>query len=84
MRRKTREIRIGNITIGGSNQIAVQSMTNTLTEDVESTVKQILSLEEAGCDIVRSTIPDLKSAQAVKEIKKTHSYSPRRRHSFRL
>jgi (E)-4-hydroxy-3-methylbut-2-enyl-diphosphate synthase len=75
MRRKTREIRIGNITIGGSNQIAVQSMTNTLTEDVESTVKQILSLEEAGCDIVRSTIPDLKSAQAVKEIKK-HIHIP--------
>jgi (E)-4-hydroxy-3-methylbut-2-enyl-diphosphate synthase len=75
MRRKTREVRIGSVTIGGNNQIAVQSMTNTLTEDVEATVKQILSLEEAGCDIVRSTIPDLRSAQAVKEIKK-HIHIP--------
>ncbi|MDY0016271.1 MAG: flavodoxin-dependent (E)-4-hydroxy-3-methylbut-2-enyl-diphosphate synthase [Candidatus Delongbacteria bacterium] len=70
MRRTTRTVRIGNVIIGGDNPIAVQSMTNTLTEDTEATVKQILELEEAGCDIVRVTIPDKKSAAAIPEIKK--------------
>jgi (E)-4-hydroxy-3-methylbut-2-enyl-diphosphate synthase len=75
MRRKTKEVRIGSVIIGGSNPIAVQSMTNTLTEDVEATVKQILELEDAGCEIVRATIPDLRSAEAVREIKK-HIHIP--------
>ncbi len=76
MKRKiTREVRIGGVTIGGGKPVAVQSMTNTLTEDTEPTVKQILSLENAGCDIVRVTIPDKKSAEAVSEIKK-HIHIP--------
>ena len=69
-RRKTRPVKIGNISIGENNPIAVQSMTNTDTSDIESTVSQILELEKAGCDIVRSSIPDIRSALAVKEIKK--------------
>lgn len=70
MRRETKTVKIGNVCIGGGNPIAVQSMTNTLTEDIEATVKQILELEDAGCDIVRSTLPDRKAVEAVKEIKK--------------
>jgi len=75
MRRLTREVTIGTVTIGGINQIAVQSMTNTITEDIESTVAQILALEDAGCDIVRSTLPDKKAVEAIKEIKK-HIHIP--------
>ncbi len=51
--RKTREIKIGNLYIGGENPIIIQSMTNTPTEDVEKTVAQIQELEKAGCDLVR-------------------------------
>ncbi|MBN1967968.1 MAG: flavodoxin-dependent (E)-4-hydroxy-3-methylbut-2-enyl-diphosphate synthase [Candidatus Delongbacteria bacterium] len=69
-RHKTREVKIGNVTIGGNNDIAIQSMCNTKTSDVKSTVNQILQLEKAGCQIVRATIPDLKSAKAIKDIKK--------------
>lgn len=75
MRRLTKEIRIGSVVIGGSNPIAVQSMTNTFTEDTEATVRQILELEDAGCDIVRSTVPDKRSAESIKEIKK-HIHIP--------
>ena len=57
-RKKTREIKVGNISVGGGSPISVQSMTNTITSDVKSTVKQILSLEEAGADIVRVSCPD--------------------------
>lgn len=66
----TREIKIGNRTIGGGNPIAIQSMTNTKTADIDSTVAQIRNLEKAGCDIVRCTVPDMMSAAALKEIKK--------------
>lgn len=69
-REETREIRIGGRTIGGGNPIAVQSMTNTKTEDVEATVKQILALEEAGCELVRCTVPGREAASALSEIKK--------------
>ncbi|MDO4619789.1 MAG: flavodoxin-dependent (E)-4-hydroxy-3-methylbut-2-enyl-diphosphate synthase [Lachnospiraceae bacterium] len=69
-REHTKEIRIGNRTIGGGNPIAIQSMTNTKTEDVEATVAQILALEKEGCDIVRSTVPTPEAAAALKEIKK--------------
>ena len=55
--RKTREIQIGNIRIGAGHPVAVQSMTNTPTKDVAATVQQILSMEAAGCDIVRSAVP---------------------------
>lgn len=70
MRKKTREISIGNVTIGGENPIAVQSMTNTKTEDVKATVDQIGRLVQAGCDIVRVAVPTMEAAEAITEIKK--------------
>ncbi|MBR1930980.1 MAG: flavodoxin-dependent (E)-4-hydroxy-3-methylbut-2-enyl-diphosphate synthase [Lachnospiraceae bacterium] len=66
----TKEINIGNRVIGGGNPILIQSMTNTRTEDVEATVAQILELERAGCEIIRSTVPNMEAAKAIKEIKK--------------
>ena len=70
LRENTKEINIGGVKIGGTNRIAIQSMTNTFTEDVDKTVAQILRLEETGCDIVRSTVPNMRAAEAFKEIKK--------------
>ncbi len=70
LRQKTREIRIGNVVIGGDRPVAVQSMTNTKTEDVNSTVEQILRLEAAGCEIIRCTVPTQEAAEALREIKK--------------
>lgn len=69
-RDETKEIHIGNRVIGHGNPILIQSMTNTRTEDVKATVTQIHRLEEAGCEIVRSTVPTLEAARAIKEIKK--------------
>lgn len=69
-RRKTRVVKIGNILIGGDNPIAIQSMCNTKTSDVDATVKQILELEYAGCEIIRVAVPDMKAAEAIAEIKK--------------
>lgn len=66
----TKTVQIGNCLIGGGNPIAIQSMTNTKTEDVEATVAQILKLEAAGCQIVRCTVPSQKAAEAVRQIKK--------------
>lgn len=70
MRKETKQIRIGDVYIGGSNPIAIQSMTNTYTQDISATIAQIKSLEEAGCEIVRSAVPDMEAAAAIKEIKK--------------
>lgn len=70
LRNQTKEIVIGNIAIGGSNPIAIQSMCNTKTEDVSATVNQILALEAAGCDIIRVAVPTMEAAEAIKEIKK--------------
>lgn len=69
-RKQTKVIRIGDRLIGGGNPILIQSMTNTRTEDVEATVAQIKRLTEAGCEIIRCTVPTLEAAQAIKEIKK--------------
>ncbi len=69
-KRMTREVRIGDRKIGGQNPILIQSMTNTRTEDVEGTVRQILALEKEGCDIIRSTVPTKEAAEALSEIKK--------------
>ena len=66
----TKVIQIGNKKIGGGNPILIQSMTNTKTEDVEATVAQILTLEAAGCDIIRCAVPTMEAARALKEIKK--------------
>lgn len=70
IRENTKVISIGGCCIGGKNPIAVQSMCNTKTEDVKSTVAQILALEEAGCDIIRVAVPTTEAAEAIKEIKK--------------
>ena len=69
-RKRTREIAIGDVTIGGSYPIAIQSMTNTKTEDVAATVSQIQALTQAGCEIVRCAVPTMEAAKAIGEIKK--------------
>ncbi|SHG93526.1 4-hydroxy-3-methylbut-2-en-1-yl diphosphate synthase [Tepidibacter thalassicus DSM 15285] len=69
MRKLTKEVRCGNIKIGGNNPITVQSMTNTDTRDVNSTVNQIKRLEEVGCDIVRVAVPDMEAAIKLSDIK---------------
>ena len=69
-RKQTREIKIGNVKIGNNNQIAIQSMCNTKTEDAEATIKQILRLEAAGCDIIRCAVPHMEAAKAFSKIKK--------------
>ena len=69
-RDNTKVIRIGNRKIGGGNPILIQSMTNVPTEDVEACVAQILRLEEAGCEIIRCTVPNMEAAKAIAEIKK--------------
>ena len=68
-RHKTRVVKIGNVVIGGDNPIAIQSMTNTETSDVEATVAQILALEKAGCEIVRSTANTEAAADAFEAIR---------------
>ncbi len=70
IRKKTNEVKIGGIAIGGENKIAIQSMTNTDTKDFEATLAQIQALERAGCDIVRITVPDLEAAETVKKLKR--------------
>ena len=70
MREQTKVIRIGDRVIGGGNPVLIQSMTNTPTENIEATVSQILRLEQAGCEIIRCTVPTLEAAQALTEIKK--------------
>ncbi len=67
-RRKSREIRVGNVAVGGGAPISVQSMTNTLTSDVEATVRQVRELEAAGADIVRVSCPDRESTEALSQI----------------
>ena len=68
-RRLSREVSVGDIKIGGSSRISIQSMTNTDTHDIESTYRQVKRLEEAGCDIIRITAPDLESVKTFKELK---------------
>ena len=70
MRKQKRVVNIGGVKIGGDNAIAIQSMCNTDTRDVKSTVKQIHELEAAGCEIIRVAVPDMEAAQAVGDIKK--------------
>ncbi len=69
-RRKTRVIKVGDVLVGGDNPISVQSMTNTLTTDVKSTIKQINDITAEGADIVRVSCPDKDSTSALKEIVK--------------
>lgn len=69
-RNQTKQVSVGNVKIGGGNPVAIQSMTNTKTEDVNGTVDQILRLEAAGCEIIRCAVPTVEAAQALKEIKR--------------
>ncbi len=66
----TRTVKIKDIAIGGGNPIAIQSMTNTKTEDIDATIRQILELEEVGCDIVRVAVPNENAAKAIEQIVK--------------
>jgi len=68
-RRKTRQIKVGKVKIGGDAPISVQSMTTTDTRDVKATVEQILQLEQAGCEIIRVAVPDMEAAAALSKIK---------------
>ena len=69
-RNNTNKILVGNVQIGGKNEVVIQSMCNTKTKDVKATVEQILKLEEAGCEIVRVACLDVEDARAIAEIKK--------------
>ena len=68
-RKDTRPVKVGGLTLGGGAPVRIQSMTNTRTADVEATVRQILELEEAGCEIIRATVPDMASAEAFEKIR---------------
>lgn len=72
-RSKTKEVQIGNVKIGAGNPVAIQSMTNTKTEDIAATIAQIQQLEHAGCEIIRCAVPTMEAAKALREIKKNIS-----------
>ncbi len=76
IRRKTREINVGGVKIGGESKIAIQSMTNTDTRDADATLEQIKRLSSAGCDIVRITVPDEEAAETVRMIKESGVRTP--------
>ncbi len=76
IRRKTREVSIGKIRIGGNNSLAIQSMTNTDTKNADATLDQIKRLASAGCDIVRITVPDAEAAETVRKIKESGISTP--------
>lgn len=70
LRKETRSVQVGNLTIGGNNHVVIQSMCNTKTKNVEATIKQINALEQVGCELVRVAVFDKEDAYAIKEIKK--------------
>ena len=67
-RNKTRQIFVGDVPVGGDSPISVQSMTNTDTRDIKSTVDQVIGLQDAGADLVRISCPDVESSHALKKI----------------
>ena len=81
-RRKSRQINVGSVPIGGNAPIAVQTMTNTLTTDKKSTIKQVVAAADAGADIVRVSVPDIESSKALKEIVKELKVFLARLHFF--
>ena len=68
-RRKTREVLVGHVGVGGSNPVRIQSMTTSSTRDVEATIDQVMRLADAGCEIVRMTVQGIKEADACEGIK---------------
>ena len=73
-RTKTRPVKVGNLIIGGNNELIIQSMTTTKTHDVEATVAEIKRLEEAGCQVVRVAVPDERAANAIADIKNKSTF----------
>lgn len=71
MGKKTKEINVGNVVLGGGHRVIVQSMTNTKTENIRATIDQIRDLENVGCDIVRVAVPTMEAAEAIRVIKKS-------------
>ena len=67
-REETKPIYVGNVQIGGQDKVVIQSMTNTKTKDTESTIQQILELENVGCEVIRVACLDIEDAKAIKEI----------------
>ena len=67
-RKKTRQVKVGGVLLGGDAKVSIQSMTNTDTRDVEATLNQIRALHVAGCEIIRCAVPDMKAAESLKEI----------------
>ena len=65
----TKQVKVGNVKIGGNNEVIIQSMCNTKTKDIELTIKQILKLEKVGCQIIRVACRDIDDAKAIKQIK---------------
>src|SRR3990167_9014886 len=75
-RRKTRQVKVGSIAIGGDAPISIQSMTKTDTTDVEATVRQIRALATAGCEIVRVAVPTIEAAKALSDIRREANNVP--------
>jgi len=73
IRRKTKQVNVGNVKIGGDAPISIQSMCNTLTKEADKTIEQIHKLEQAGCEIIRVGVPDIESASKLKQIKENIS-----------
>ncbi len=70
IRKPTRKVKVGSIYVGGDSPISIQSMTNTDTRDVKSTLNQINKLDKIGCDIIRCAVPDMEASEALKIITK--------------
>ena len=81
-RRKTRQIQVGPVKIGGDAPISVQSMTIPHPSDVIGTLEQVHRLEEAGCELIRVAVPDMDAANALPKIKCSNEGAPHRRYSF--
>ena len=77
----TKQIMVGGVAVGGGAPVTIQSMCNTKTEDAGATIEQILRLEQAGCEIVRVTVPTLEAA-GCRDHQEQHSYSARGGHSL--
>jgi len=84
VRKKTKQIKVGNVLVGGDAPVSVQTMTNTLTHDIDATLEQINLIENEGCDIVRVSIPDEKSSIALKKNNSKYFNTSYSRYSFSL
>ena len=76
VRRRTNEVKVGAVGVGGSNPVRIQSMTTSDTQDVAATVKQSIALAEVGCEIVRITAPNVAAAKCLKDIRTQFTAAP--------